>query len=286
MRDRGTGLAPRVLTVRAARVSRGRKPPARLLPRRDRDAPARRHPTRFRRERVARAPHARRGRAGARGDLRGGGARALRRRAELRGDRPPARLAALAADRRPARLSRIETGRSPWFRRSSTSGAPLEAAVAAHEAAARARGIRIDRGPGDVTRVTADPRALHQILGNLLDNAVKYWNEEARSRQRLVRRRRTALAVADRRSRDRSTAPRPALREILQSRRVPLPGPGRTGLGLAIVKHLAEAMGGRSRRERGRVRHDVSLHGSERARPHSTAARRARSLPPGEPKAE
>ena len=96
--------------------------------------------------------------------------------------------------------------------------------------------------------VQADPRALEQILTNLVDNAIKYGPPGARvtvrARQSLDRPGRVTFEVADDGPGiDATHLPRLFERfyrvDTGRSRAL-----GGTGLGLAIVKHLAEALGG------------------------------------------
>jgi two-component system phosphate regulon sensor histidine kinase PhoR len=98
--------------------------------------------------------------------------------------------------------------------------------------------------PGEL-RVAADRRALEQVLGNLLENAVKYASPRATvTVSATPDDGRVRLAVAD-------TGPGIAERHLPRLfERFYRVDPGRardvggTGLGLAIVKNLAEAMGG------------------------------------------
>lgn len=91
----------------------------------------------------------------------------------------------------------------------------------------------------------ADPRALDQVLSNLVDNAVKYTPDGGHVLLS-ARRRNGRLRIE---VRDNGPGIRPAHRDRLFERfyRVD-PGRSRelggTGLGLAIVKHLVTAMGG------------------------------------------
>jgi two-component system phosphate regulon sensor histidine kinase PhoR len=100
--------------------------------------------------------------------------------------------------------------------------------------------------PEDVPRVRADPRALEQVLVNLVDNSIKYCPPGSRVVVRVEREgeRRVRIAIED-------TGPGihehdlPRIFERFyrvdagRSRDM-----GGTGLGLSIVKHLVEAMGG------------------------------------------
>ncbi|MDP3277540.1 MAG: ATP-binding protein [Deltaproteobacteria bacterium] len=122
-----------------------------------------------------------------------------------------------------------------------------EHAVELFKLAAEHKGVtlRVTREPG-VGRVFADRRALEHVLGNLIDNAIKYAGERASV---VVR----AGALEDR-ARVSVTDTGPGIEQrhlprlferfyrVDTGRSRALGG---TGLGLAIVKHMAEAMGGR-----------------------------------------
>src|SRR5204862_4123225 len=102
----------------------------------------------------------------------------------------------------------------------------------------------------DARRVDADPTALRQVLGNLVENAVRYTSRGAIT----VRAEASAnggitLGVAD----TGSGIPTEHLGRIFERFYRVDSGRGRdeggTGLGLAIVRHLVEAHGGTVRAE-------------------------------------
>lgn len=144
-------------------------------------------------------------------------------------------------------LSRIESG--GW----EPSPAPVDVAsaaretIAAYSEEARERGIRIETAiaPGAQT-VRADPMALRQMLGNLVENAVRYTPQDGSI---TVFARRTDGGVAIGVSDTGIGIPADHLPRIFERfYRVDTArsrGAGGTGLGLAIVKHLIEAHGGR-----------------------------------------
>lgn len=147
-------------------------------------------------------------------------------------------------------LSRIESG--GWV----PTPTDVDVATAAAEAvesyreAAAARGTRIDveLAPG-ATTVRADPVALRQMLGNLVENAVRYTSGGTITIFSRAEHGGTLIGVRD----TGSGIPADHLPRIFERfYRVDAArsrAAGGTGLGLAIVKHLAEAHGGRIRAE-------------------------------------
>jgi two-component system phosphate regulon sensor histidine kinase PhoR len=130
--------------------------------------------------------------------------------------------------------------------------APLDLRpVAAHaiellEEAARRRGVTIELAvPAALPKARADRRALEHVLGNLLDNAIKYAGEGAHvTLGGELDGDGVALTVAD----DGPGIPKPHLDRIFErfyrvdagrSREL-----GGTGLGLSIVKNLVVELGG------------------------------------------
>lgn len=144
-------------------------------------------------------------------------------------------------------LSRVESG--GW----TPSPAPVDVAAAAREVVssyddeARAKELRIQTLiAGDAATVSADPMALRQALGNLVENAVRYTPQGG---EITVFARRddggVALGVRDT---GMGIPPEHLPRIFERFYRVDAArsrAAGGTGLGLAIVKHLVEAHGGR-----------------------------------------
>lgn len=142
-------------------------------------------------------------------------------------------------------LSRIQS------REQALSTGPLDLAAQAEAAVALLRGralekrttVHIDVAPG--TLVAADPRALDQVLTNLVDNAIHHTPDGSRV---AVRARasdgRVVLEVED------NGPGIPAAHQARVFERFYRVDPGRsretggTGLGLSIAKHLVEAMRG------------------------------------------
>jgi two-component system phosphate regulon sensor histidine kinase PhoR len=115
-----------------------------------------------------------------------------------------------------------------------------------HSAEQRTSHVVVEAPEG--LKVQADPRALEQILTNLVDNAIKYGppgtRVALRARRSLDRPGRVTFEIADDGPGiDAAHLPRLFERfyrvDTGRSRAL-----GGTGLGLAIVKHLAEALGG------------------------------------------
>jgi two-component system phosphate regulon sensor histidine kinase PhoR len=153
------------------------------------------------------------------------------------------RLARIIADL--LDLSRLDADHYRLERQPVDVAAAVGQAVTAVEHAATTRGstVTVAVPPGCV--VLADPKALDQVLVNLLDNAVKYAPAGGKLEVRAVPHDRgVRLEVAD---------DGPGLAPVHRDRvfeRFYRVDPGRsrdqggTGLGLSIVKHLVESMGG------------------------------------------
>jgi two-component system phosphate regulon sensor histidine kinase PhoR len=102
--------------------------------------------------------------------------------------------------------------------------------------------IKLDPALG---HVRADPRALEQILVNLLDNAVKYGG--SKPQVELAGRREGERVILTVRDRGPGIEPRHLPRIFERFYRIDAGrsrAVGGTGLGLSIVKHLVEGMGG------------------------------------------
>ena len=143
-------------------------------------------------------------------------------------------------------LSRIESGGwVPNPQRIDLTAVTTDVMAAARDAAA-AKGLALTREiPSEASAVHADATALRQVLGNLVDNAVRHTTEgtvtlfsEPHARGVVVGVRDTGTGIAAQH-----------LPRIFERFYRVDPGRARevggTGLGLAIVKHLVEAHGGR-----------------------------------------
>lgn len=143
-------------------------------------------------------------------------------------------------------LSRIESG--GW--RPNPVRAELAATV--QEVFSSIRPVADDKGitlvsalPGDAAHVRADPTALRQVLGNLVDNALRHTTAGTITISARREGNEVALAVRDTGV---GIAPEHLPRIFERFYRVDAARSrheGGTGLGLAIVKHMVEAHGGR-----------------------------------------
>jgi two-component system, OmpR family, phosphate regulon sensor histidine kinase PhoR len=130
-----------------------------------------------------------------------------------------------------------------------------------HAIEAKAQRIAIAVHP-DASSVQADPTKLHDIVRNLVENAVNYAPEQADVRLEAVRRDGPVeIVVSDSGP---GIPPADLTRVFERFYRVDKARshPGGMGLGLAIVKHLAELHGGRARvenRPEGGTRFTISL---------------------------
>jgi two-component system phosphate regulon sensor histidine kinase PhoR len=143
-------------------------------------------------------------------------------------------------------LSRIESGGwKPNPTRVDLTAMTSEVVAAARDVA-EAKGLQLEREiPAEAATVFADATALRQILGNLVDNAVRHT---ATGRVVLFSEPHERGVVVGVRDTGSGIAAEHLPRIFERFYRVD-PGRSReeggTGLGLAIVKHLAEAHGGR-----------------------------------------
>ncbi len=153
------------------------------------------------------------------------------------------RLARILADL--LDLSRLDAGQYRLEIKTVPLLAAVEQSLSAVEPSARARNVKLHVDvEGDVK---ADPKALDQILVNLIDNAIKYtradgnvWVQSKRDANNRIRIevRDDGVGIADK-HRER-VFERFYRADSSRSREA-----GGTGLGLSIVKHLTESMHGK-----------------------------------------
>lgn len=145
-------------------------------------------------------------------------------------------------------LSRIESGGwVPNPQRIELATVTADVIAAARDAA-QAKGLELRREiPDSAATVLADATALRQVLGNLVDNAVRHTAAGSVVLFSEVHERGIIVGVRD----TGSGIPPEHLPRIFERFYRVDPGRAReeggTGLGLAIVKHLVEAHGGRVR---------------------------------------
>jgi two-component system phosphate regulon sensor histidine kinase PhoR len=142
-------------------------------------------------------------------------------------------------------LSRIESG--GWVPNPVWVDAPglVRDVFTTVESAAHAKGLRLVVEAGDAQQVYADPTAVHQVLCNLVENAVRHTAAGTVTVRASTDSRGVWLHVRDTGI---GIAPEHLSRVFERFYRVD-PSRSRheggTGLGLAIVKHLVDAHGGR-----------------------------------------
>ena len=142
-------------------------------------------------------------------------------------------------------LSRIEAGQFEMKPINLNLHDAVEHVVDQLGSKAERKNITLENGVGAGVRAHVDPKALDQVLVNLMDNAIKYSMEGCRVRAWVAAEEgRVRISVEDN-----GPGLEPGHRERVFERfyRVD-PGRSRemggTGLGLSIVKHLVEHMGG------------------------------------------
>ena len=165
-------------------------------------------------------------------------------------------------------LARVEGGQMPIHAEAVDLVALLEQETESVKLRAAARDLTVEvRVPTDLPPVWADPERLHQILDNLLDNALKY----APAGTEVAVRAEVAAGMVDTMVENRAGEHRPDPERMFdrfyradQARSSATAG---VGLGLAISSELAALQGGRLRAhvdDEGRVRVILSLPAAAR----------------------
>lgn len=123
--------------------------------------------------------------------------------------------------------------------------AHLREVVEAHRPRAVAAGVSLESDLSEVGRVMLDPDRVSQILGNLIDNALRYTPDSGRVAVSLRDRgRAVAIEVADTGTGiEPEDLPRVFERLYVSQKYRPLRAEG-SGLGLSIVRELVSALGG------------------------------------------
>jgi two-component system phosphate regulon sensor histidine kinase PhoR len=159
--------------------------------------------------------------------------------------RQTTRLERLAADL--AALAAAEASEEPLATESLDVRAVASDVIAGLGPLAASRGVGLRLvAPSRAVRARASPRALEQVLSNLVENAIKYSPEGAKVT--LVVRALQRASCVEVRDRGRGIAPEHHARIFERFYRVDegrARSEGGTGLGLAIVRHLVARMGGR-----------------------------------------
>jgi len=142
-------------------------------------------------------------------------------------------------------ISQLESGRVSLNLQPLALGAVVEKVLADYQERAARKGITLRHEPGAFA-VRADEVRLQQVLGNLVDNAIKYgrsggnvwWTARATGTDKLE------ISVRD----DGPGIPADALNRVFErfyrADKARSREAGGTGLGLAIVKHIVQSHGG------------------------------------------
>lgn len=143
-------------------------------------------------------------------------------------------------------LSRLEAGEFALRPESVDLTAHLGGAAEAYRGRAEAAGVRLEVDLGEVPPAVVDPDRIDQVVGNLVENALRYTPEGGTVRLALGAEGPLArISVADT-GPGIAAADLPHIFERLYvAQRYRAARPEGSGLGLAIVRELAEAMGGR-----------------------------------------
>lgn len=144
-------------------------------------------------------------------------------------------------------ISELESGRVKLHLQSVAVRDVTDKVLADFKARAEARKVKLVDATQDL-RVRADPDRLEQVLGNLVDNAIKYGRNEGTVtiRAQAVDSGQVELAVAD----DGPGIPPEALERVFERfyrvDKARSREQGGTGLGLSIVKHIVQTHGGKA----------------------------------------
>ena len=143
-------------------------------------------------------------------------------------------------------LSSIESGYMTMQMQTVSLVSTVRNVIEALAARAAERDVALHNDIHEETRVTGDPTRLHQVLTNLIENAIKYGNEHG---DVLVEAATTPSSVVVSVSDDGPGIPAEARERVFERfyrlDKARSREQGGTGLGLAIVKHIVQAHGGR-----------------------------------------
>ncbi len=142
-------------------------------------------------------------------------------------------------------LARVESGQMPMHPEPVDLGSLLRQEVDVLQPRAKARGLGLEVGvPPDLPPVRADPERLHQILDNLLDNAVKYAPEGSTIGISAAAVNGTVETAVDNPLGRYPPDPRRIFDRFYRAEPSRSTAAGGVGLGLAISRELAQAQGG------------------------------------------
>jgi two-component system phosphate regulon sensor histidine kinase PhoR len=143
-------------------------------------------------------------------------------------------------------MSELESGRMSFNLQAVRLQSVIDKVLADFKARAQARHVTLVADAPDLS-VRADPDRLEQVLGNLIDNAIKYGRADGTVAvsTRAVDGGQIEVSVRD----DGPGIPPPALERVFERfyrvDKARSRDQGGTGLGLAIVKHLVQSHGGK-----------------------------------------
>ena len=176
-------------------------------------------------------------------------------------------------------LARVETGSISMHITAVDLGAQLHQELEIVRPRATSRSLSLDLGvPADVPPVAADPERLHQVLDNLLDNAVKYAPEGSTVSVGVRLSGALVETVLSNPAGEHRPDPDRMFDRFYRADPSRSAAAGGVGLGLAISRELAAAM-------RGRLWADFDQAGNLRVHLALPASREAANLRPAEPAA-
>jgi signal transduction histidine kinase len=143
-------------------------------------------------------------------------------------------------------LARVEAGTISLHITAVDLGAQLEQELEIVRPRAVARSLALElMVPADISPVAADPERLHQVLDNLLDNAVKYAPEGTEIRISAVPNLSGVETVVANATGPQRPDPERMFERFYRADPSRSAAAGGVGLGLSISRELAAAMGGR-----------------------------------------
>jgi signal transduction histidine kinase len=143
-------------------------------------------------------------------------------------------------------LARVEAGTISLHITAVDLGAQLEQELEIVRPRAVARSLALElMVPADISPVAADPERLHQVLDNLLDNAVKYAPEGTEIRMSAVPNLSGVETVVANATGPQRPDPERMFERFYRADPSRSAAAGGVGLGLSISRELAAAMGGR-----------------------------------------